>query len=578
METIIGIDLGTTNSLCAVFKDGKPVLIPNSHGEFLTPSAVGIVDEQVIVGSAAKELQVAQPEKASLHFKRSMGTDTDFKIAGKVFNAPELSAVILKNLKEDAEKFLGHDVKDAVITVPAYFNDHQRKATKLAGKIAGLNVRRIINEPTAAALVYGFHDQDADKKLMIIDLGGGTFDVTIMEIFEGSLEITTTAGESFLGGEDFTFRMAAWTLQQAGMNFEMVEFRKPELMARLLKNCEKAKRDFASEQKVSIRLPDDKGELTDQSVTMTKDQFNEITSELMKRLEKPVIRALRDADTLPDEIDEVILVGGATRMSLVTEFVKNLFKKDPCCEFNPDQVVALGAAVQAALIKDDQAVDDMVMTDVCPFTLGTEVTKVFGHQNQNGYFLPIIHRNTVIPVSKEEIVYTMHDNQRQLNIEVFQGEGRKVKDNINLGDLKIDDLPAKPKGMPIHVRFSYDLNGILEVEVFIPENGKKYSTVLTNHAKNLDESSVEDAVKKLQELKFYPRDDMANRRLLLFAESIVGELNVFERNSLEEVIDSFESALNSGDKDFYEATQKELLLKLSSLGHPYKNNAEGFGE
>lgn len=575
MDTIIGIDLGTTNSLCAVFKDGKPILIPNSQGEFLTPSAVGLVDEKVIVGAAAKDLKVNKPQQAALHFKRNMGTDSDFKIGKKVFNAPELSAVVLKTLKEDAEKFLGHEVKDAVITVPAYFNDHQRKATKLAGKIAGLNVKRIINEPTAAALVYGFHDQDADKKLMIIDLGGGTFDVTIMEIFEGSLEITSTAGESFLGGEDFTFRMAAWTLQQAGMNFEMVEFRKPELMARMLKLCEEAKRSFVEKEKVEISIPDEKGELTDQKISMSREQFTEITSELMMRLEKPVIRALRDSETLPDEVDEVILVGGATRMNLVTDYIKNLFKKDPCCEYNPDQVVALGAAVQAALIKDDQAVEDMVMTDVCPFSLGTEVTKVFGHQNQDGYFLPVIHRNTVIPVSKEEIVYTMHDNQRQLNIEVFQGEGRKVKDNIQLGELKIDDLPKHPKGMPIHLRFSYDMNGILEVEVFIPENGKKYRTVLRNHAKHLDEEDFQEAVDKIQELKFYPRDEIANRRLLLYAESVVGELNIYERKSLEELIDTFETALNSGDKDFYESTQKSLLVKLSSLGHPYKSNPEG---
>ena len=578
METIIGIDLGTTNSLCAVFKEGKPILIPNSHGEFLTPSAVGLVDDQIIIGAAARELKVAKPEQAALHFKRTMGTETDYKVGGKVFNAPELSALILKQLKEDAENFLKHEVKDAVITVPAYFNDHQRKATKLAGKIAGLNVRRIINEPTAAALVYGFHDQDADKKLMIIDLGGGTFDVTIMEIFEGSLEIVSTAGESFLGGEDFTFRMAAWTLQQAGMNFEMVEFRQPELMARMLKLCEEAKRDFADKQEVEIRIPDDKGELTEKSITMSREQFTEITAELMKRLEKPVIRSLRDSETLPDEIDEVILVGGATRMSLVNDFIKNLFKKDPCCEFNPDQVVALGAAVQAALIKDDKAVEDMVMTDVCPFTLGTEVTKVFGHQNQDGYFLPVIHRNTVIPVSKEEIVYTMHDNQRQLNIEVFQGEGRKVKDNVQLGQLKIDDLPTHPKGMPIHVRFSYDMNGILEVEVYIPENNKKYRTVLTNHAKHLESDDVEEAVQKLQKLKFYPRDDMGNRRLLLFAESIVGELSVFERTGLEEMIDNFEAAMNSGDKDYYQSSQNSLLMKLSSLGYPFQNKPKGSGE
>ncbi|MCM8534890.1 MAG: Hsp70 family protein [Lentisphaeraceae bacterium] len=578
METIIGIDLGTTNSLCAVFKDGKPILIPNNQGEFLTPSAVGLVDEKVIVGKSAKDLKVTQPENASVCFKRYMGTDTEQEIAGKKFNSPELSAIVLKTLKEDAEKFLGHEVKDAVITVPAYFNDHQRKATKLAGSIAGLNVKRIINEPTAAALVYGFHDQDADKKLMIIDLGGGTFDVTIMEIFEGSLEITSTAGESFLGGEDFTFRMAAWVLQQVGKNLEMVEFRQPELMVRLIKLCEEAKRKLVTETEVSISIPDEKGNLTDQKVSMTYDQFKEITSELMQRLEKPVIRALRDSESLPDEIDEIILVGGATRMSLVSDYIKKLFKKDPCCQHDPDQVVALGAAVQAALIKDDVAVEDMVMTDVCPFTLGMQIVKTFGRQNHEGYFLPVIHRNTVIPVSREETVFTMHDNQQKLTVEVYQGESRKVKDNIKLGELAIEDLPPAPEGQPINVRFSYDMNGILEVELHIPKNGKKYRTVLTNHVKNLSEEEIQSAVKKLQGLKFYPRDQQANRDIVVFAESIVGEVNAFERESLEQTIDAFEHAMSSGEQEIFEAAKQELLMRLSSLGHPYKKNTEGLNE
>ncbi|MFH1299768.1 MAG: molecular chaperone HscC, partial [Planctomycetota bacterium] len=419
MTPIIGIDLGTSNSLCAVFESGQPTLIPNAHGSFLTPSVVSIsADNHVLVGSAAKETRITQPERCAWVFKRLMGTDRKVEIGGHVFNATELSSLVLQSLKQDAEAYLGQEVHDAIITVPAYFNDHQRNATKQAGELAGLNVRRIINEPTAAALTYGFHDRGAEKKLIVIDLGGGTFDVTAMEVFEGTLEIISTAGESMLGGEDFNDRLLSWALAAQKMQVELAEVKQPLLVSRLRQECEAAKCALSSQPDAAIRIPNQQGEIDQNSpvLTITGDQFKELVDPLLKRLARPIARAVRDSRIPPEEFTDVILVGGATRMNVVHSFVRSFFGVEPKCSFNPDEVVALGAAVQAALIEDDQAVEDMVMTDICPFTLGTEISKEFGSRRSDGYYLPIIHRNTTIPVSREEIVCTLHPNQRHVMI------------------------------------------------------------------------------------------------------------------------------------------------------------------
>ncbi|HTN76045.1 MAG TPA: Hsp70 family protein, partial [Pirellulaceae bacterium] len=481
MSPIIGIDLGTTNSLCSVFQDDAPRLIPNAHGQLLTPSVVGVLASgEVVVGAAAKELRVTQPQRCVWCFKRWMGTGRRIAIAGQEFNSTELSSFVLRSLREDAEKHLGCEVRDAVITVPAYFNDHQRNATKLAGELAGLKVRRIINEPTAAALVYGYHDRQAEKKLVVVDLGGGTFDVTVMEVFEGTLEIVSTAGETQLGGEDFTARIVGWVLQQRGRQLETTELKLPLLVSRLREECETAKRALAEQELAHIRLPDDEGNFPPQpeSIPLTRPLLKEITDSLVKRLARPMARALRDAETAPADVTEVVLVGGATRSAEVRAFVQEFFEQEAKCQFNPDEVVALGAAVQAALLEENAAVDDLVMTDICPFTLGIEIAKDFGHREMSGFFLPIIHRNTTIPVSREEVVATMRANQRQLSVRVFQGESRKVADNLPLGTLTVNGIPPGPSGQSIHVRFTYDLNGILEVEAFVPGSGKKYQTVI----------------------------------------------------------------------------------------------------
>ncbi len=574
MTKIIGIDLGTTNSLCAIFENGSPKLIPNVLGEVLTPSVIGILeDDQIIVGSAAKELRITKPDRCVSCFKRWMGTNQSVKIGKRKFDASELSSMILKSLKQDAEIFLDEKIHDAVITVPAYFNEVQRKSTKMAGEMAGLRVRRIINEPTAAALTYGFHDRQSEKHLIVIDLGGGTFDVTLMEIFDGTLEIISTAGESQLGGEDFTGRLVATVLKKNGMQLESAELKHPLLVARLRQECEQAKRKLFEEDAVRIRMPDQAGTFDEQSAfKLDRPTYAKIVNPLVQRIKRPVEKAIRDGDCEVEQIDEIILVGGATRMPVMRDFAVDFFEREPLSTFNPDEVVALGAAVQAALILDDNAVEDMVMTDVCPFTLGVEIAKEFGGRISDGFFQPVIHRNTTIPVSKEETFYTIQTNQPTVMLRVFQGESRKIKDNLDLGQLEINGIPPGPAGQEVQVRFTYDLNGLLEVEAKIPATGKKFQLLLQQHAGHLSQEEIERATKAMQELKFYPRDDLENQRLMLFCERMVGEVSPFHRQQLEEAIDIFEHAMASGDRELFVHSREGLLMTLSQLGIEYRSD------
>lgn len=577
MSLIIGIDLGTTNSLCSIFQDGEPRLIPNMHGHVITPSIVGVLESgQIVVGATARQLRITHPDRCVSCFKRWMGTGRRVAIGGQEFNSTELSNFVLRSLRADAEKFLGCEVRDAVITVPAYFNDNQRKATKLAGEMAGLNVRRIINEPTAAALVYGYHDRQGEKKLVIVDLGGGTFDVTVMEVFEGTLEIISTAGETQLGGEDFTSRIVGWVLQKQGRQLETAELQLPRHVARLREECETAKRNLVDIETALIRVPNNAGEFPDVPVTLelTRAELKDICDPLVKRLARPLSRALRDAKVPQNAISEVLLVGGATRGADVRQFVEEFFEMPAQARFNPDEVVALGAAVQGALIGDDAAVSEMAMTDICPFTLGVEVIKDFGMRKENGFFLPVIHRNTTIPVSKEAVVQTAEPNQRLLILQIYQGESRKVEDNLLLGSLEVDGIPPGPSGQRVHIRLTYDLNGILEVEAYVPSTGKKFQTVLTHHASNLSKKELEAAIARMQTLKFYPRDDLQNQHLVLFAERVIGEVTTHQRAELEQALDSFEAAMESSDRELFGYMRQGLLVTLSSLGFPFDEDQE----
>lgn len=573
----LGIDLGTTNSLCAVFRNGVPELIPNALGRFLTPSVVGILpDQTVIVGQPAVELQITSPERTASRFKRLMGTNRTLTLGGKHFTPQELSSFVLRSLAQDAAAVLKFPVRDAVITVPAYFNDHQRRATVMAGQLAGLKVRRIVNEPTAAALVYGYHAPQDARNLVVVDLGGGTFDVTVMEVFEGTLEIKATAGESMLGGEDFTDRLVSAILAQQSMQLETAELKHPQFVARLRHECNTAKTVLTDLEQTTVRVPDKQGQLGADSprLRLSRASLEKASAGLLSRLRVPLERALRDAKLSPEGIDDVILVGGATRMPMIPNLVRQLFRREPRMEFNPDEVVALGASIQAALIQQSAAVNDLVLTDVCPFTLGVEVTKEFGGQLSGGYFHPVIHRNTTIPVSREEQFQTVTANQASVEVRIFQGDARKVADNLELGKLKVDGLPPGPAGQPIFIRFSYDLNGVLEVEAYT-SGGRKHRTVLTNHVPGMSPDAVRAAVARLQQLKFYPREDLRFQNLLRFCERLIKEVSPEQRQQLDQLLDSFEQILAQGNRTEAEQARNDLLTALAYIGIQYSEEAEG---
>lgn len=575
---IIGIDLGTTNSVAAYLAEGTPTLIPNALGSVLTPSIVGLDEKgQVLVGQIAKEFQVLYPDRCAAIFKRYMGTDWTTELAGRKFNAEALSSLVLKSLKEDAEAFLKQPIERAVITVPAYFNDMQRKATIRAGQLAGLKVERIINEPTAAAIAYGLHELGEDKIVVVFDLGGGTFDVSVVELFEGSIEVRASSGEAFLGGEDFTRTLAARVLETRGYMFERTELEAPLLVSRTLQQCERAKCLLARQESVVIKVPNLQGDLPEGSpeVTVTRAQFEKWTEHILARIELPIRRGLGDANLKRNDVHEVILVGGATRMRAVIDRVMHIFQQPPHSRLNPDEVVALGAAVQAGLMARDKTLDDLVVTDVSPFTLGIETTKRLGMEHRSGYYMPIINRNTTIPVSRVERVSTLHANQTEVRIKVFQGESRKVKDNLLLGEFMVKGIPRGPAGQEVDVRFTYDLNGVLEVEAVVVETQQKVSLVITKHTKGLTEEQVARAVAQMSDLKTHPREETVNRFLLKRAERVYRELPLMERERLADLVDGFEEALELQEQEAIDRFRDALEQYLTLFEKGFQDDAHG---
>jgi molecular chaperone HscC len=575
-DIIIGIDLGTTNSAVSFIDGSGPRLIPNALGEVLTPSVVGIdPDGNMVVGRSAVELMVTHPDRAVGQFKRKMGSEWTADLAGKSFSPEELSSLVLRSLKQDAEAFLGRPVGRAVITVPAYFNDPQRKATIHAGQIAGLSVERILNEPTAAALAYGWKDPGSERVLLIFDLGGGTFDVSVVDVMDGAIEVRASSGEGFLGGEDFTRSIAVRLLDRSGLTFERTEMEAPKLVSRLIQQAELAKRTLSREGSAMVRIPGRDGQIGDDArvETVTRDDFRKWTDHLMARIEMPIRRALGDAGLNRTDIEEVILVGGATRMPRVIERVADLFGKPPLCSINPDEVVALGAAVQAGLIAREVSLEDLVVTDVAPFSLGIHTVKTFGAEHRDGYFLPIIDRNTTIPISRVKLVSTLLPNQTELKVEIFQGEGRRIEENLRIGEFEVKGIPRGPAGEPVEIRFTYDLNGVLEVEATVVSTRRKFSHIVTNHAKGLSADAIKQAVEAMAAFKTHPREEAVNRHLLRRAERIFGEIGADHRTILGQFLDGFETALEIGDLGAIERHRETLKNFLDAL-----DPASGDGE
>ncbi|MBV1774376.1 molecular chaperone HscC [Burkholderiaceae bacterium DAT-1] len=511
---IIGIDLGTTNSLAAVWKDAQAVMIPNALGHHLTPSVVGLDDQgNVLVGLAARERLITHPHLTTAVFKRYMGSDRVTQLGTQHFRPEELSALVLKSIKEDAERFLGETVTEAVITVPAYFSDAQRKATKIAGQLAGLKVERLVNEPTAAALAYGLHQKQPESRFLVFDLGGGTFDISILELFDGVMEVRASAGDNFLGGEDFSELLIDHFIDHAGAKVGLHDKAEtPELYQSLRKAAEQAKRTLTSNDTVTMSVRRGDAILTQD---ISDFEWQRKAEPLLKRLREPIERALRDARLKAIDLDEVVLAGGATRMPIVRKLVAKMFGRMPAMNINPDEVVAKGAAVMAGMKARDESLDEIVMTDVCPYTLGIEVSEQLAPERfEPGYFLPIIERNSVVPISREQVVNTIHDQQRALNIRIFQGESRLVKDNVFLGELIIPVPPRPATEVSVAVRFTYDVSGLLEAEMTVEDTGAKHRLVIEDNPGVLTQAEIDTRLKALERLKIHPREHLPNAALL----------------------------------------------------------------
>ena len=553
MAKTIGIDLGTTNSVVAVMEGGKPTVIANAEGSRTTPSIVGFSKSgERLVGQLAKRQAILNPDRTIISIKRHMGEDFKKNIDGKDYTPQEISAMILRKLADDASNYLGEKVTSAVITVPAYFNDAQRQATKDAGKIAGLDVLRIVNEPTAAALAYGL-EKEKTEKVLVFDLGGGTFDVSILEIGDGVHEVLSTSGDTHLGGDDFDQKVMDW-LAEEFKKAEGIDLKNDkQAMQRLKEAAEKAKCELSSVVETNINLPfitADANGPKHLDMTLSRAKFEELSHDLLERCKKPVEQAIKDAGISKNEINEVVLVGGSTRIPAVQALVKEYTGKEPNQSVNPDEVVAVGAAVQAGVLAGE--VKDIVLLDVTPLTLGIETL--------GGVMTPLVQRNTTIPVSKSQVFSTADDNQTAVDIHVLQGERPMAKDNKSLGMFRLDGIPPAMKGMPqIEVTFDIDANGIVNVTAKDKATNKEQKITITNSS-NLSESDIDKMVKEAEANATEDKKKKEETETKNNAESMI--------SAADRIVKDFEGKISDSDKTKLEEQKTALRKALDeNKGH-----------